>query len=136
MFFWKIERTQSSYRSMQYDDVTSPVKEILYITDKRLLKKYPDRSYVTKRFVKCTKECFVQSLYNEDKGFLQAENLLVPNRRSFVIKSDWRNDRFGFFSTPENVYTMINVRSKESFPAIVKSVVCTVPPTVRRSMLT
>ena len=100
---------------MQYDNTESSIKEMLYITDKRLLKKYPSRSYVTKRFVKCTNGCFVQSLYNEDKEFLQAENLLVPNRRSFVIESDWKDDRFASFSTPEKVYTMANIRSRR-FP--------------------
>ena len=100
---------------MQYDNAASPIKECIYVTDKRLLKEYPNRSYVTKRFVKCTNGCFVQSLYNEYSDFFQYENIVAPSNTSYIISSDYHKRKISVFSTRERVYHLTNVHTSK-FP--------------------
>ena len=61
MQFWQNKKTlhtQESYRRMVFNDTSSPIKELIYVTTRRPLRPVTGRKFVTTRYLWCRSTCF------------------------------------------------------------------------------
>ena len=61
MQFWQNKKklhTQESYRRMVFNDTSSPIKELIYVTTRRPLRPVTGRKFVTTRYLWCRSTCY------------------------------------------------------------------------------
>ena len=61
MQFWHNKKklhTQESYRRMLFNDTSSPITELIYVTTRRPLRPVTGRKFVTTRYLWCRSTCF------------------------------------------------------------------------------
>ena len=119
MQFWQKSRTQESYRRMIFNDASSPIKELIYVTTRKPLRPITGRKYVTTRYLRCRSTCFSQQLYNDEHDFLEAESLTHANEKSYIISHNWEADGLTKFQTRDRQYLVSNVQTRH-FPLFIK----------------
>ena len=123
MQFWHNKKklhTQESYRRMVFNDTSSPIKELIYVTTRRPLRPVTGRKFVTTRYLWCRSTCFfLQQLYNDEHDFLETESLTHANEKSYIISYNWKADGLTRFQPRDRQYMVSNVQTRH-FPLFIK----------------
>lgn len=96
---------------MIFNATSSPVKELIYVTTRKPLRPVNNRARVTTRYLRCRSACFSQQLYSDDNEFLEAEDLIYINEKSYIVSYSWGPDGLTGFRTRDRQYLVSNVET-------------------------